>query len=328
MRILKQYGKQRCFFLLLMLVWIAVFAAVLALYRLPVEAVGYAALLCAVVTVGAVVIDFALWYRRWRTLKRLAGSITLGLEGLPEGGGPIEEAYQELIEILYRDRQAQISAADAGRRDMIDYYTLWAHQIKTPIAAMGLLLQHDDTERGRELSAELFKIEQYVEMVLQYLRLGSGSTDYLICSCDLEEIVRQAARKYAVLFIRGKVQLELRPISARVLTDEKWLTFVVEQLLSNAVKYARGGKVTVFAEGETLVIADNGIGIAAEDLPRVFEKGYTGWNGRQEQRSTGIGLYLCRQICDRLGHSLAITSELGRGTTVRLSLARPELEVE
>ncbi len=328
MRILKQYGKQRCFFLLLMLVWIAVFAAVLALYRLPVEAVGYAALLCAVVTVGAVVIDFALWYRRWRTLKRLAGSITLGLEGLPEGGGPIEEAYQELIEILYRDRQAQISAADAGRRDMIDYYTLWAHQIKTPIAAMGLLLQHDDTERGRELSAELFKIEQYVEMVLQYLRLGSGSTDYLICSCDLEEIVRQAARKYAVLFIRGKVQLELRPISARVLTDEKWLTFVVEQLLSNAVKYARGGKVTVFAEGETLVIADNGIGIAAEDLPRVFEKGYTGCNGRQEQRSTGIGLYLCRQICDRLGHSLAITSELGRGTTVRLSLARPELEVE
>ena len=328
MRILKQYGKQRCFFLLLMLVWIAVFAAVLALYRLPVEAVGYAALLCAVVTVGAVVIDFALWYRRWRTLKRLAGSITLGLEGLPEGGGPIEEAYQELIEILYRDRQTQISAADAGRRDMIDYYTLWAHQIKTPIAAMDLLLQNDDTERGRELSAELFKIEQYVEMVLQYLRIGSGSTDYLICSCDLEEIVRQAARKYAVLFIRGKVQLELRPISARVLTDEKWLTFVVEQLLSNAVKYARGGKVTVFAEGETLVIADNGIGIAAEDLPRVFEKGYTGCNGRQEQRSTGIGLYLCRQICDRLGHSLTITSELGRGTTVRLSLARPELEVE
>ncbi len=328
MRILKQYGKQRCFFLLLMLVWIAVFAAVLALYRLPVEAVGYAALLCAVVTVGAGAIDFALWYRRWRTLKRLAGTITLGLEGLPEGGGPIEEAYQELIEILYRDRQTQISAADAGRRDMIDYYTLWAHQIKTPIAAMGLLLQHDDTERGRELSAELFKIEQYVEMVLQYLRLGSGSTDYLIRFCDLEEIVRQAARKYAVLFIRGKVQLELRPISARVLTDEKWLTFVVEQLLSNAVKYARGGKVTVFTEGETLVIADNGIGITAEDLPRVFEKGYTGCNGRQEQRSTGIGLYLCRRICDRLGHSLAITSELGRGTTVRLSLARPELEVE
>ena len=328
MELLKQYGKQRCFFLLLMLVWIAVFAAVLALYRLPVEAVGYAALLCAVVTVGAVVIDFALWYRRWRTLKRLAATITLGLEGLPEGGGPIEEAYQELIEILYRDRQAQISAADAGRRDMIDYYTLWAHQIKTPIAAMGLLLQHDDTERGRELSAELFKIEQYAEMVLQYLRIGSGSTDYLIRTCDLEEIVRQAARKYAVLFIRGKVQLELRPISARVLTDEKWLTFVVEQLLSNAVKYARGGKVTVFAEGETLVIADNGIGIAAEDLPRVFEKGYTGCNGRQEQRSTGIGLYLCRQICDRLGHSLTITSELGRGTTVRLSLAQPELEVE
>ena len=212
--------------------------------------------------------------------------------------------------------------------DLTDYYTLWAHQIKTPIAAMGLLLQDDDTDRGRELSAELFKIQQYVEMVLQYLRLGSDSTDYLIREVPLEPIVRQAARKYAQLFIRGKVSLNLRPMELKVLTDEKWLGFVVEQVLSNAVKYAPGGAVTVFAEGETLVIRDNGMGIAPEDLPRVFENGYTGCNGRTDKRSTGIGLYLCREICRRLGHRISVASRLGEGTEVRIALGRRTLEVE
>ena len=211
---------------------------------------------------------------------------------------------------------------------MVEYYTLWAHQIKTPIAAMGLLLQDDDTDRGRELSAELFKIQQYVEMVLQYLRLGSDSTDYLIREVPLEPIVRQAARKYAQLFIRGKVSLNLRPMELKVLTDEKWLGFVVEQVLSNAVKYAPGGAVTVFAEGETLVIRDNGMGIAPEDLPRVFENGYTGCNGRTDKRSTGIGLYLCREICRRLGHRISVASRLGEGTEVRIALGRRTLEVE
>ena len=199
---------------------------------------------------------------------------------------------------------------------------------KTPIAAMHLLLQGDDTERGRELSAELFKIEQYVEMVLQYLRLGSDTTDYLIREVPLEQIVRQAVRKYAQLFIHSRVSLDLQPLSLRVLTDEKWLGFVVEQVLSNAVKYARGGTVRIFAQGDTLVIQDNGIGIAPEDLPRVFENGYTGCNGRTDKRSTGIGLYLCRQICDRLGHRISLSSQVGKGTEVRIELGRSDLEVE
>ena len=328
MESLRGYWKQRGFLLLLIGGWAAVFALVFALYDLPAEAVGYAVLLGTAGTALLAGVDFLLWRRRWRALKNLVNHATLGLEDLPAPWGSVEAAYQELLETLYRDRQALVSRSDRERREMVEYYTLWAHQIKTPIAAMGLLLQDDDTDRGRELSAELFKIQQYVEMVLQYLRLGSDSTDYLIREVPLEPIVRQAARKYAQLFIRGKVSLNLRPMELKVLTDEKWLGFVVEQVLSNAVKYAPGGAVTVFAEGETLVIRDNGMGIAPEDLPRVFENGYTGCNGRTDKRSTGIGLYLCREICRRLGHRISVASRLGEGTEVHIALGRRTLEVE
>ena len=328
MESLRGYWKQRGFLLLLIGGWAAVFALVFALYDLPAEAVGYAVLLGTAGTALLAVVDFLLWRRRWRALKNLVNHVTLGLEDLPAPWGSVEAAYQELLETLYRDRQALVSRSDRERREMVEYYTLWAHQIKTPIAAMGLLLQDDDTRRGRELSAELFKIEQYVEMVLQYLRLGSDTTDYVIRRVKLEPIVRQAARKYAQLFIRGRVALDLRPISLEVLTDEKWLGFVVEQVLSNAVKYAPGGTVTVWTEGEALLIRDNGMGIAPEDLPRVFENGYTGCNGRTDKRSTGIGLYLCREICRRLGHEISLTSRAGEGTQVRIALGREALEVE
>ena len=328
MECLKGYWKQRGFLLLLIGGWAAVFALVFALYDLPAEAVGYAVLLGAAGTALMAGVDFLLWRRRWRGLKALAGHVTLGLEDLPEPWGAIEAAYQDLLDILYRDRQALVSRSDQARRDMAAYYTLWAHQIKTPIAAMRLLLKGDDTERGRELAAELFKIEQYAEMVLQYQRLGSDTTDYVIRPVPLEPVVRQAARKYAQLFIRSHVSLDLRPMELEVLTDEKWLGFVVEQIFSNAVKYAPGGAVAAYVEGEDLVIRDNGMGIAPEDLPRVFENGYTGCNGRADKRSTGIGLYLCREICRRLGHTISISSKVGEGTQVRIGLGRKALEVE
>lgn len=209
---------------------------------------------------------------------------------------------------------------------MTDYYTLWAHQIKTPIAAMGLLLQE---EPHPELEGELLKIEQYVEMVLGYLRLGSESTDYVFRNCGLDALVRQAVRKYARLFILKKISLDFQETGKTVLTDEKWLSFVIEQLLSNAVKYTpEGGRVRIYGDGDTLVIADSGIGIQPEDLPRVFEKGFTGFNGREDKKSTGIGLCLCRQVLDRLNHDISIASRPGQGTLVRLDLSRDRKKVE
>ena len=164
---------------------------------------------------------------------------------------------------------------------MTDYYTLWAHQIKTPIAAMDLILQTQRQPENSSLRHELFQIQQYVEMVLCYLRLDSDTTDFVIRTYDLDGILRAAIRKFASSFIRKQLQLRYTPVSCQVLTDEKWLLFVLEQILSNAVKYTPRGSVTIrLEEPQILVIEDTGLGIAPEDLPRIFDRGYTGQMGR------------------------------------------------
>ena len=325
---MRKYIRQRAFPLAAPALCAVIFGGVCLLYGLPGEAFGYAMLLCAAAILGPALWDFSCWRRRRRTLAHMREEILLSLDGLPEPAGAVEEDYQQLLRLLQADRARLISRQDAARQEMVDYYTLWVHQIKTPIAAMGLLLQGDDTDRGRELEAELFKVQQYVEMVLSYLRLDSDSTDYVIREYPVEPLVRQAVRKYAPLFIRSRVAVELGGLDYMALTDEKWLSFVVEQLLSNAVKYAKGGTVSLFMDGDELVVQDNGMGIAPEDLPRVFEKGFTGCNGRVDRKSTGIGLYLCRRVCRRLGHGISIRSRPGEGTQVRVCLRRPELEVE
>ena len=212
---------------------------------------------------------------------------------------------------------------------MTAYYTLWAHQIKTPIAAMRLTLQNEDTPTSRRLTAELGRIERYVEMVLAYLRLDADSTDYVLRESDLDPIVRGAVKKFSGEFIARRLALDLQPTGLRVLTDEKWLSFVLEQLISNALKYTPEGRVSIFMEAPaTLCIADTGIGIAPEDLPRIFEQGFTGCNGRGDKRASGLGLYLCRRVCRNLGHTIAVESEPGKGTTVRLDLSRKKLTAE
>jgi len=338
----KQYLQGHSRGILLYCIFAGVFALVFYLYHLPVEAVLYAALLCAALALLVLTADFHRYYQRYRVLRDLQKQIMFSLEGLPEAKGLLEEEYQELIAAVYRDKIRLVSQADNERSDLVDYYTLWAHQIKTPIAAMGLLLQslssaEDDRstaqsmEQNSELAMELFKIEQYVEMVLQYLRLESPSSDFVLKRYALDAIVRQAVRKYAKMFIRKKISLDFSQLNCDVLTDEKWLVFVMEQILSNALKYTNQGKISIYMErdgAKTLVIADTGIGIAGEDLPRVFEKGFTGYNGRRDKKSTGIGLYLCKRILTKLSHTIVIEAEPGKGTKVKIGLDTVETVME
>ena len=222
------------------------------------------------------------------------------------------------MENAYRAKKGEW---DAARRDMADYYATWVHQIKAPIAVMKVMLQQEDTPENRELSAELFRVEQYVEMALCYVRLGEGASDLVIQEYDLDPVIRKAVRKYAGQFIRRKIRLIYEGTDVRVLTDEKWLSFIIEQLLSNAVKYTAEGSVTISVdEGKKLSVTDTGIGISPEDMPRIFEKGYTGYNGRLDKKSTGLGLYLCRKAADRLGHVLTAESEPGKGSRFTIDL--------
>ena len=186
---------------------------------------------------------------------------------------------------------------------------------------MRLILQNNETEEYHELQAQLFKIEQYVEMVMAYLRVGSDSTDFLLKEYELEDMVKQTVRKYAPMFIRKKISVKLGQLKYKVLTDEKWLCFAIEQILSNAIKYTNKGYILIDTENETtLVISDTGIGISPEDLPRICEKGFTGYNGRTDKRASGIGLYLTKQILTKLGHRISFESQIGKGTKVRIDM--------
>ena len=327
MKTLRAYLFRHWKLLVLLAGCLAVCSAVFSLYGLPLESVGYAFALCLALGIALFVPGYFQFLRRHRELRGLLAQIRDRALPLPPPRGLLEEDYQALLRSLASERAALALETRNRVQDMTDYYTLWAHQIKTPIAALGLLLQ--ERPDSAPLEVELLKIQQYVEMVLSYLRLDSDSTDYVLQDCQLDEILRGAVRKLAKLFILKKIALDLKETGKTVLTDGKWLGFVVEQVLSNALKYtAEGGAIRIYGDGDTVVIADSGIGIRSEDLPRVFEKGFTGYNGRTERKSTGIGLYLCRQVCERLGHTITVTSRPGQGTLVRLDLSRGQRVVE
>lgn len=308
------------------LIWTAfflgIFALVCFLYDVPVQPAGYTAQVTVVFGVLALAVGFFRFRRKYRELEKTREDLRYAGE-FPAPGDAVEKLYQEIAAAL-KDQMIEMEQKDqSSYREMVEYYTLWAHQIKTPIAAMRLLLQQEESDRNRELLSELFKIEQYVLMVLQYLRLESESSDLVLKNQSLDDIIRQAVKKYAPLFIRKKLTLVYEPVNCQVLTDEKWLEFVLEQILSNAIKYTKRGSVAIYMDDQaekTLVIADTGIGIAPEDIPRVFEKGFTGYNGRYDKRSTGIGLYLCRRVLNRLSHTIRIESEAGQGTQVYIDL--------
>ena len=262
-----------------------------------------------------------------RELVRLREAGAALLDQLPSMRTAEGADCAAIIAALRRELARRETENQAQRRELTAYYTAWVHQIKTPIAAMKLTLQGQDDPAARRLRSELGRVEQYVDMVLTYLRLHEGGSDYVIRKYKVDDIVRPAVRRFAGEFIDRRIALEYRPIGRTVVTDEKWLRFVVEQVLSNALKYTpEGGRVAVTwqEEGQVLCISDTGIGIAPEDLPRVFEMGYTGTNGRMDRHASGIGLYLCRRICQNLGHTITARSAMGQGTTVYIGLKRRE----
>lgn len=329
MRLLRNYIGQKRKGIALFFLFCVIFGTVFALYRLPLGAVLYPAALCALTGTVFLISDFFRFKRRHEMLRRLASLPAALMNDFPEPDDPEGEDYRAIIQALQQENARTAQAAAEKYRDTVDYYTIWAHQIKTPIAAMRLNLQSSDSSEAGCLRSDLTRIEQYVEMVLAFLRLDSESSDYVFKERSLDPIIRGAVKKFAQEFIGRKIRLQYEPVELRTVTDDKWLSFVLEQILSNALKYTREGSVHIcLREPKTLCISDTGIGIAPEDLPRIFEKGYTGCNGRADKKASGIGLYLCKRICDNLGIGIAAESEPGKGTTIKLHLEQYELRKE
>ncbi len=291
------------------------------LYNLPLAAVFYPYLVCIAVGMVFAVFDFMRFKRRHQELERLKQNIeiTNGMAFVPHT--LFEKVCVEIIDTLLKQRRRMQDDFGAKYMDMTQYYTVWVHQIKTPIAAMRLMLQNEDSDLSRKLSTELARIERYVQMVMVYLRVHSDSTDYLFTKCNLDTMIKQAVKSFSTEFIEKKIALHYQSIEQSVMTDEKWFLFLLEQIISNALKYTQKGSVQIYQNGEgALCIEDSGMGIAAEDLPRIFENGYTGTIGRIDKKSSGIGLYLCKTVSDKLNIKLSAQSVVGKGTTMKLGL--------
>ena len=300
----------------------------LFLSDVPAKQLCYPYVLCFLVGI----LFLAAGYRRCRKtcgeLRIINGLQAELVDELPQPQRPQDVYYQEIIRSLC-DEARQKQTEFAGKySDMLDYYAAWAHQIKTPIAAMKLSFQNEDSSLSRQSLNDLRRIEQYVNMVMTYLKLDSDSMDYVIRTHDLDSIIRQSVRHFAGEFISRGIRLEYEPVEFTVLTDDKWLAFVMEQIISNALKYTQEGTVRIYMDEAVLCIKDTGIGIEEADIPRIFEKGFTGYNGRKDKRASGIGLYLCKRICDNLAHGISVESAVGEGTTIRIDLSQSTVGIE
>lgn len=315
MKFFVSYIKSKAVTLFIFLLFSVFFFVSFYLYGLPLSAVLYPFLLCLLFGIIFLAVDYVFSYRKCEKLNRAAKLPSKAAEALPKPDTPEEKEYSELVKTVVDDCNRIKNEEETRRDDMVNYYTLWAHQIKTPISSMNLTLQNSDGEIFRKLSLDLAKTENYVDMVMAYLR-SDGASDYVIQEYNIDEIIKGAVKKFAGEFIERKIKLEYTPVNLTVVTDKKWLSFVFEQIISNALKYTPSGSIKIYGKDNAVIFKDTGTGISAEDLPRIFERGYTGLNGRENRRSSGLGLYLCGRICKNLGHSISAESEVGKGTKI------------
>lgn len=267
------------------------------------------------------------YMRHMRILEGLSATLYHASRELPEPINALEADYVRCLQELGSAYDTIKKQLDTARNDSLEYYTLWVHQIKTPIAGLSLVLQNMDGDTAGVIKQELFKIEQYADLALRYVKLTDISSDLVIERCFLEDIVSASVKKYAVLFVYQKLSLDMVPTDKKVMSDKRWLGFILEQILSNAIKYTYAGGVKIYLQNEKLVIEDTGIGIRAEDLPRIFMKGYTGCNGRLDNRASGIGLYLAKKAADALGITITVDSKVGMGTKVTLAFPQARSDI-
>lgn len=280
----------------------------------------YVIILLLLTSLIGLILDFVKQYQNFRHAV---------LYGESDAYTPLEALLTSKIRTLEKDKKELKIQHQEKQSDLLDYYTLWVHQIKTPIAASKLLVQDlQEQMLKNQLEQELFKIDSYTNLVLQYLRLESFHDDLVVEKENIEDLVKEVVKKYALFFIQQGLGLNLHDLNHTVITDKKWFLVILEQVLSNSLKYTKQGSIEIFFQEDTLYMKDTGLGIQNSDLLRVFERGFSGYNGRLTHQSSGLGLYLSKKIADKLGHELHLHSVVGEGTTVMITFKEKKLLFE
>lgn len=317
---LKHHLYSRRFILLLLLIVFSIMGMFAFIFEDGRSLLEYQLLLAFLLASFFLGMDLASAYKEYRNQLFYAS-------GRPQTA--LEALLFEKLALLEMDKKNRAIEEREKLNDLMDYYTLWAHQIKTPIAASSLLVgEIEDKKVKNQLEQELFKIESYVNIVLQYLRLESFHEDLVLKKENVEDLVKEIVKKYAIFFIQKGLSLNLHDLDRTIITDRKWFVVILEQVLSNSLKYTSQGGIEIYFQEDTLYIKDSGLGIQDADLLRVFERGFSGYNGRLTQQSSGLGLYLSKKIADELGHQISIASQVGQGTTVMIIFSEKKMIFE
>ena len=317
---LKHHLYSRRFILLLLLIVFSIMGMFAFIFEDGRSLLEYQLLLAFLLASFFLGMDLASAYKEYRNQLFYAS-------GRPQTA--LEALLFEKLALLEMDKKNRAIEEREKLNDLMDYYTLWAHQIKTPIAASSLLVgEIEDKKVKNQLEQELFKIESYVNIVLQYLRLESFHEDLILKKENVEDLIKEIVKKYAIFFIQKGLSLNLHDLDRTIITDKKWFVVILEQVLSNSLKYTSQGGIEIYFQEDTLYIKDSGLGIQDADLLRVFERGFSGYNGRLTQQSSGLGLYLSKKIADELGHQISIASQVGHGTTVMISFSEKKMIFE
>lgn len=226
-----------------------------------------------------------------------------------------ENLQEQVNQLLIENRQLK-NTIDIERKDLEEYFLLWVHQIKTPITVSDLILQKEKTPYTCQLKEQMFYIREYTNMAINYMKLKDRQADMDIAEVEIDKLLKSLLRKYSGLFIDKNISLDYQPIDTKIITDAKWATILIEQILANALKYTNSGKITLSFDRDknALKVKDTGIGIKSEDINKIFDRGYSGFNGRINEKSSGIGLYLVKKIAILLNIKIEVCSTVNVGS--------------
>ncbi len=317
---IKKYILQKVPLFSVIIITAIIFFIVFITENIPIDTVFYALLISAFAFLLYLIIDFFYYLKKIKRLYRVRSDVLHKTDNLPKVTNESDKLYSEIIEnweIIYNKFDMEQTKKLS---EISDFYTKWVHQIKTPIFALSLLVK--DLPNNNMMLSELNKIEQYTGMVLSYLRLFESDNDLVIKEVNIKNISSDVLKNFTPIFLSKGLRPVLEVDDLYIKTDEKHLKFAISQIISNACKYSEKSDIHITLKDNVLRISDKGIGIDSSDLPRIFDKGFTGFSGRIEEKSTGLGLYLCKKTLDILGFSISAVSEKWQGTDVFVNLSQ------
>ncbi len=287
--------------------------------NINIDAVIYGFIINSFILLIILIIDVIKYRLKYKALKKAKDILPIVEEDNFINTNEIEELYKSIIFIQKKIYNEQEASQLTIRNEMLDFYTLWIHQIKTPIFALKLLTKESE---DISIKSEIIKIEQYINMVLNYIKLSDKTTELSIKTHSVKKIVNEVLKSFSSVFIAKKLKVNIDIEDIEVATDSKWLEFALSQIISNAIKYTNEGEIKISLADYKCVISDTGIGMNEEDVKRAFDKGFTGKIGRNDKNATGIGLYLAKKSLNLIGCSVEIQSKIGYGTSVTIDLSQ------